>query len=280
MIGWACRIIQAAVIPAHISTLQRVAGVVNDASTLRGWLAAWKLAHDVLGDPWVGDMDPRLRLARIGTQRLAPPPRPRKCAHLQDTVQIVTWAFSTNSRRWTLWAGLAAVAYAFGFRVPSELLGQWGVGPNPARFVLLSSREVRYGPYKRKAQHHANFTTRSCLCGSASAVCPHLWVEAFHELGLVSAEYMSQSEFTKMLQVCVSDSLPRGPPGEERLWTSLVFRRGSAADILKQHGVKAMMKHGEWLSEASAAAYATADEIASSKLHAACTAMLDLSDDE
>ena len=41
MIAWACVTICAEPIPADLVTVQRVAGIVNDSSTLRGWLAAW-----------------------------------------------------------------------------------------------------------------------------------------------------------------------------------------------------------------------------------------------
>ena len=126
MIGWACKIIHADPIPTKLITIQRVSAVVNDPSTLRGWLAAWKLAHDTLGHIWRGDMDPRLRLARIGVGRLAPPAQMRKRARRGDALRMVQYAVSQNTRRWTLWAGMAAMAYVFGFRVPSELLKQWG----------------------------------------------------------------------------------------------------------------------------------------------------------
>ena len=51
-------------------------------------------------------------------------------------------------------------------------------------------------------------------------------------------------------------------------------------DVLESKGVEAMMKHGEWKSEASAAAYATEDEITTQRLRVACKAMIDLSDDD
>ena len=174
------------------------------------------------------------------------------------------------------------MAYTFGFRVPSELLGQWGRGSNPAKFELVSSecREVRYGPYRRKAQLYAGFTLRGCLCDKAAVLCPHLWIAAFAEQGISSAEGMTLREFTGKLQTCVRNSLPRSQHEPVTAWTSHVFRRGSATDILKSQGIKAMLKHGEWQSEASASAYASADEITTSKLREACAAMVDLSDED
>ena len=120
MVEWSCQVLGADTIPASIMTIQRVCSIVNDASTLRGWLAAWKLAHDVVGVTWAGDADPRLRLVRSGTARLAPPSRPRKRARLPQVLAMVRWSLQHNCRRWTLWAAMAALSYVFGFRVPSE----------------------------------------------------------------------------------------------------------------------------------------------------------------
>ena len=61
---------------------------------------------------------------------------------------------------------------------------------------------------------------------------------------------------------------------------SHVFRRGSAVDILQAKSVSAMFSHGQWLSEASAHAYATLDEVDTERLRTACVSMIDLSDDE
>ena len=44
------------------------------------------------------------------------------------------------------------------------------------------------------------------------------------------------------------------------LWTSHCFRRGGGIDILEDHGVKAMLEHGEWANPRSASPYASADE--------------------
>ena len=105
MIGWACKILKADQMPARLLTIQRVTGVVNDPSTLRGWLAAWKLAHDIIGHPWLGDIDPRLRMDRVGVGRLAPPAQPRKRARRSDTICIVQYALSQATRKWVIWGG-------------------------------------------------------------------------------------------------------------------------------------------------------------------------------
>ena len=111
-------------------------------------------------------------------------------------------------------------------------------------------------------------------------ICPHLWLKAFNELGIKSAGSMSLATFTNKLQHAANNSLSSDELGYIRDWTSHAFRRGSAVDILQTRGVAAMMKHGEWGSEAAAQAYATIDEMDTQKLRAACTSVVDLSDDE
>ena len=41
-VRWACELLDAAICPADLETIRRVAGIVNNASTLRGWLGAWR----------------------------------------------------------------------------------------------------------------------------------------------------------------------------------------------------------------------------------------------
>ena len=283
MIGWACDILDAQPIPARLITVQRVAGVINDPSTLRGWLAAWKAAHDMLGQRWAGDLDPRLRMARAGVARLAPPPRPRKRARRQDVIAMVRWALHRDDRRWLIWGGLAAMAYTYGFRVPSELLSQWGA-PGGAAFRMSSETDgnicVSYGPYRRKGKLHAGRSTRGCLCNAEPLICPHLWCEAFAEMKINSAEGMGPTEFASKLQQSASAVLTASKLGQATEWTSHCFRRGSAVDILQAQGVTAMMRHGEWAAEGSAHAYASLDEIDTERLRAACVSMIDLSDDD
>ena len=175
------------------------------------------------------------------------------------------------------------MSYVYGFRVRSEILKQWSTA---AAFFRQHKDDnhapvVTFGPYKRKGKTQPSYTTRGCLCESrARIVCPHLWREAFLELGFHSAEGMTGSEFTNKLQQAVGKCLSPDDLGYVRDWTSHVFRRGSAVDILQTKGVAAMMKHGEWGSEAAAHSYATLDEIDTQKLRAACCSMVDLSDDE
>ena len=175
------------------------------------------------------------------------------------------------------------MAYTSGFRVPSELLGQWGM-PGEAKFRMQSETDgnisVSYGPSRRKGKLHAGKSTRGCLCNAEPLICPHLWCEAFTEMNISSAEGMGPTEFTCKLQQCASATLAASKLGQVTDWNSHVFRRGSAVDILQAQGVQAMMKHGVWAAEGSAHAYATLDEIDTERLRAACVSVIDLSDDD
>ena len=282
MISWACDVLGVSPLPASLLSIQRITAIVNDASTLRGWLAAWKSAHELVGQQWLGDADPRLRMARVGLARLTPPSRPRKRARRSTTISLIKWALRQNSRRFKLWAGVAAVAYIFGFRVPSEVLRQWR--PGQASFTLKrqpdGSYGVLYGPFLRKGRPHPTTIFRKCLCDAEKLLCPHLWCQAIVELDIHSAEEMSGPEFNNKLQRGVAEALSASDAGYALDWTSHAFRRGSAVDILETQGVQAMMRHGEWGSEKAAHAYASLDEITSQHPRTACTVMPDLSDDD
>lgn len=285
MIDWACRVINSDPLPATLSTIHRISVIVNDATTLRGWLAAWKLAHDCVGWPWKGDLDPRLRAARLGTMRLMPPKLEERRARMAHTVMLVKWALRRNERRWKLWGGIAAMSYVFGFRIPSEVLRQWktqAAGGASFRIVKGDGGEtiVKYGPYVRKGRFHHGFSSRGCLCKEQRILCPHLWTEAFDELLIQSAEGITLKEFTAMLREAVSASLPVSSQGRLNDWTSHAFRRGGAVDILQSKGVQAMLQHGEWAAEASAHSYASLDEVDTQKLKTVCLSWPDLSDDD
>ena len=97
---------------------------------------------------------------------------------------------------------------------------------------------------------------------------------------ITCAENMTANEFTNKLQTVVSKTLTENESGYILDWTSHVFRRGSAVDMLQSKGVAPMMQHGEWGSEAAAHPYASLDEVDTEKLRAACCAMVDLSESE
>ena len=69
------------------------------------------------------------------------------------------------------------------------------------------------------------------------------------------------------------------PDAEIPQWTSHSFRRGSAIDILEEHGVAAMVEHGSWSDKSAARPYATEDEQTATSFAAACY-WPDFSDDD
>lgn len=79
-----------------------------------------------MGHKWVGDVDPRLKMARTGMARIALPTRTRKRARMSVTVQVIKYELKQKLRAWDIWAKIVAMSYVFGFRVPSEVFRQWG----------------------------------------------------------------------------------------------------------------------------------------------------------
>ena len=66
--------------------------------------------------------------------RLMPPKVEHKRARVAQTTALVKWALLQDERRWKLWVGVTAMAYVYGFRIPSETFKQWGAGDAPAFF--------------------------------------------------------------------------------------------------------------------------------------------------
>ena len=69
------------------------------------------------------------------------------------------------------------------------------------------------------------------------------------------------------------------PSGEAQQWTSHCFRRGSGVDTLEEHGVAAMVSHGEWSCPRAAEPYASVDEQRAVAMSAAMH-VVDESDDD
>eukprot|EP00973_Karenia_brevis_P042586 5895725-Karenia_brevis.AAC.1 len=66
MILWASKFLDLVPLPADMECIRLVATCVNNSSTLRGWLAAWRLAHLISGHTWKGDNDEKLKAIRLG----------------------------------------------------------------------------------------------------------------------------------------------------------------------------------------------------------------------
>ena len=54
MIGWACDLFGHEPLGCTVQQVRRVAAVCVCASTQRGWLSAWAMAHQISGRTWVG----------------------------------------------------------------------------------------------------------------------------------------------------------------------------------------------------------------------------------
>ena len=58
----ACALLGCSALPAQLSSVRRVSRMVNNPSTLRGWLAAWRHLHLLAHKSWPRDQDPFLHM--------------------------------------------------------------------------------------------------------------------------------------------------------------------------------------------------------------------------
>ena len=263
----ACNVLKVQALPASLETVRQVTSVVNNPTTLRGWLAAWRLAHVCGHFVWPGDRDPVLMAIRTGLhKRLGPLPMRRRCRR-KLLVRVVRLA--AQQRMWQAGA-LAVIAYTFGLRVPSELMRQ----ARAALFYDPSPGRLSYGPIHRKGARQPRTLTRRCLCSRDRLLCPHDWLE------ILKASSPTGPLFTSSLSKLMSDfqSLAHAC-GEQDVheFSSHCFRRGAAIDVLEEHGLKPMLQFGEWKSPQAAQSYGSADE---QFARAMGSVLADLSDDE
>lgn len=177
--------------------------------------------------PAVRDLLKRARRSRTGdAESLAPP-----VYRLDITERMFQWGRS----HWPAFAFLAAFAYAFGLRVPSEAL--------PARKETLSirqdSREVVWTFFQgRKHKPLRHSSVRACVCPSSSrrVLCPyHLALEWLAQIPaggfLFPGDQMCSSPISSSKVSNVLKSL-----GENwgycnwRRWASHGWRRGVASE--------------------------------------------------
>lgn len=253
-------------LPASLDTIRRVTAVVENPSTLRGWLAAWRRLHCVARIAWAGDRDPFLIAIHAGLRRsLGPPPPRQRCRKgLLRRVLVV----ATKERKWIVGA-FAIIAYTFGLRVPSELVRQ----AEHSLFRITETR-IHYGPIRRKGKPLGQTLGRWCVCKQDRLLCVHDWLQILMSLrpqGKLFTESTStlMREFVKLLSGLAV--------GGAEAYTSHCFRRGAAVDVLEAHGLTAMLSFGQWASPAAASAYATHDEQTARALG---TALLEESEDD
>ena len=274
MIQWACDILQLRALPAQLSTISRVAAVVNNHNTLRAWLAAWRDWHIRARLPWAGDGDPYLRMIRRGTERLAPPEVPK------GRVRFLLWRrlLKLAATKGLIEFGtLCNLAYVFAARVPSELLRQctWGK-------LSISSGALLWQGVCRKGKPRPSDLRRWCVCAKDPLLCWHAWLEALWEQRQQQDLHggrlftMSPAVVTAKLQELVAET--GISETEARTYTTHAFRRGAGVDVLQaeavpchllggpswkseaNYGLTGMMRMGEWASQHSTLNYATLDE--------------------
>jgi hypothetical protein len=274
MIEWACSILGESPMPASAQLIGRVATLVNNPSTQRGWLAAWRDLHVRERIPWVGDQDLYLRKIRKGTSRLAPEPPPRSRLRLHWWRRLLCYAAQKGLIEFGTTCNLA---YVFAARVPSELLRQlcWDK-------LSIEDNRLTYSDVARKGKPRPCTLTRWCVCQKAEIMCWHPWLAALRELkgdnGGKDRKLLSMStiKFTNMLR----ESLVQcGMPHEKATtFTTHCFRRGAGTDVLEAedtacsllagkqwkassaYGLTGMLRMGDWSTRQSAQPYASHDE--------------------
>jgi hypothetical protein len=270
-VRWACDLLCAPLCPTTLATVRRVAAIVNNTSTLRGWLSAWRQLHIMARTSWPGDGDSFLLAARLGLAKLNGPPPLRK---RMRRARILLVLKSCVERNMHLEGAAVALAYIFGLRVPSELLRQATTGA----FVLHGARKISFGPIKRKCHPRPSTLSRFCTCSAEPLLCAHPWIAALRELQPTGKCFSFSA-----VQLMTKLKLPLLASGIKEedlsLWTSHCFRRGSGIDVLEDRGVKAMLAHGEWSDPRSASPYASADE-QKAVAFAAAQLVLNASDDD
>ena len=148
----ACELLNASVCPASLDTIRRVSAVVNNASTLRGWLAAWRQLHIMARCRWPGDSDPHLLAARAGLSRYRGPAPPRKRMRRHRLLFVVKRCID---HKMFLEGAVAVLAYVFGLRVPSELLRQ-----AQTNMFAIRGNKICYGPIRRKGKQQLSTLKR------------------------------------------------------------------------------------------------------------------------
>ena len=251
----ACQILGEPAFPASIETIRRVSSLVGHPSTLRGWLAAWRRLHHTARIPWPADRDPFLVAVQGGLRRsLGPAPTRARCRRLLLR-RILIVAAATEA--WHAGA-FAVLAYMFGLRAPSELVGQ-----ATRSSFSCSSRQICYGPIRRKGSLELQTLQRWCCCQQDRILCPHDWLLVLFEVHPEGRlfPHSAESYMRKVQDILKTLGTP-----DVATYTSHCFRRGSAVDILERHGLQAMLRFGQWSSPFSAAPYASLDEQAAAGL--------------
>ena len=254
MIGWACELFGHEPLGCTVAQIRRVAAVCSCASTQRGWLSAWAMAHQLAGQDWAGDADIILRGLRLGTLKCQVPRLPRNRIDRKMIRPLLQKAI-VKGKIW--WAVILILTYSFLLRMPSELFAQYKrelVSVHGGRFV--------FGPIRRKQRIDWCEAVAFCVCAQDQSLCLHEWLPVLDELENKSREQpalggYSPSSWTSDLRDLLSAI---GVP-EPADWYGHDVRRGGAADAFAASGVHTMLSRGGWRSVAGARPYVSGDEI-------------------
>lgn len=253
MISLACEVFGCAPLGCSVIDVRRVAAICVCASTQRGWLSAWAMAHQVAGVPWQGDRDIILRGLRIGTLKSRVPRFPRKRVDRKLARALLKRAI-TGGMSW--WSVILVLAYNFLLRMPSELFGQY-----KRSFLRESGGRFSYGPIRRKQRLDWCTITAFCTCRTDPAMCLHAWCSVTDELDAVPNSkhlggYTPTSWTARLRQLLAAEGLP--DPEE---WYGNDVQRGAAADAFAAEGVDSMLSRGGWRNLSGARPDVPADEI-------------------
>ena len=253
MIGWASDVFGDAPLGCSVIHIRRVAAVCTCASTQRGWLSAWAMAHQVAGYEWQGDRDVILRGIRIGTAKCRIPRYPRNRVDASLACSLLKRAASQNLM-W--WAVILAIAYTFLLRMPSELFQQYDRGR-----IVASGGTFEYGPIRRKHRTDWSYIKAFCTCSVKPQLCMHVWLPVLDELegesGAARLGGFSPASWTEQMRKLLQEEGIAHP----QEWFGHDVRRGAAADVFKASGVDAMLARGGWRSLAAARPYVPTDEV-------------------
>ena len=253
MIAWGCRIFAVDPLCPGIAGIRRIAACVNNASTLSGWLSAWKCALESAGQVWPGDSDPILKGIRRGTLKLQPPRYPRHRIRRPLVRRLLVLAVRKSSSKWLWWGFLAIMAHSFALRMPSELFGQFQVDK-----LQMVEGAWRYGPIRRKLRQDWQFAHSFCMCVRDKFLCMCSWSAVWQELDhTVRWGGYTPSKWTAGLRDLLQElGVPDAPSfyGHD-------MRRGAAMDVFSEKGVAAMLNHCNWRSLGGASPYVSVDEV-------------------
>ena len=245
-----CLLLGASPLPAERPTVLRFIGLFNNSRTLRGALAAGRQLRIRSHTPWVLEGDVFCGMLQRAVRQSMAPRAPLQALREPLAARLVFKAVEKGCR-WLEVAAIAALAYVFGLRVPSELLRQSRVD-----WLSYDDTAIHYGPIGRKHWNGQVTSMRSCICGRVTILCPHTWAQYVQEALAPSKSFtMTGAGFNRYFQ-----SLHRElNPGEAGGW-SHAMRRGMALDDLEEHGFKAMLRAGDWNSS-GAFAYASREHV-------------------